>query len=104
MKLEEMEFNGREGDFVDLGSILGQYRGSKVRVEVHSIEPEPWPTERPEGWGYGWWFLAGDLPLIAIGGKEDLDCVIGLNPITGTKYRVCGDEFVAFGPRAEVPG
>jgi hypothetical protein len=66
---------------------------------IGDMPHSPWPTERPEGW----WFRVGGLALIAIGGKEDIDCVIGLDPITGKKHRVYGDEFTAYGPRVEVP-
>jgi hypothetical protein len=70
---------------------------------IGDMPHSPWPTERPEGWGAGCWFRFDELHLIAIGGKEDMDFVHGLNPVTGQRHRVYVMEITAFGPKVEVP-
>lgn len=111
MKLGEMEFNGREGDFIDLGSILGQYRGSKVRVEIHSLDDPPWPTERPEGWGPGCWcrISSGQYGICTWLSGDDREPQVSVVILTDGQWSkgasvqgLLRDLVMSYGSRAEV--
>ena len=80
-----------------------------VRVEIHSLNPEPWPTERPEGWGPGCWceFHDHGVPRKAIALKTFSDKsgeVCKAITEDGNWWTVPIKGITAFGPRAEVPG
>lgn len=58
MKLGEFEIDDQDDKAEDIGLfVLNRIPVgvTKVRVEIHSLDNPPWPTERPEGWGVGWW-------------------------------------------------
>lgn len=35
--------------------VLYEAKTRSCRIEINSIEDQPWPRERPEGWGVGCW-------------------------------------------------
>lgn len=80
-----------------------------LRVEIHSLDPEPWPTERPEGWGVGCWcqveICRPQDTVVATVMVFDLSRTLlrWLDTQTG-ETGVCAIHSVkSFGPRAEWP-
>lgn len=82
-----------------------------VRVELHSIDDPPWPTERPEGWGAGCWCEFRDRhgvlrQVIALKLFSDAFGVLckAITVENGEWWTVPIKGITSFGPRAEVPG
>lgn len=74
-----------------------------VRVEIHSLDP-PWPADRPEGWGVGWWFRVGDQELISVRVCDQSKLVEGLDPATGNLRTYRELRITSYGPQVGVPG
>jgi hypothetical protein len=75
-----------------------------VRIEFHSLDA-PWPTEKPEGWGVGWWCEYEEFRYLCVQITSSGGCVLMRWKSDGSRYYrdVIVDQITAFGPRAEVP-
>lgn len=69
-------------------------------------EPKPWPTERPPGWGVGWWcrWVGGEGIVIHRFVSAGVPIAEMLNLTSNKSECVQESEITSFGPRAEVPG
>lgn len=119
MKLGECYLDGSKDSCLSMGQTVSSHMikagAMRARVEIHSIDPEPWPTERPEGWGPGWWFEANVLQhggtvkrrmiLLSLAPRDDGKFYYrGFDPVLACEIWVLETEITAYGPRAEVPG
>lgn len=94
-------------DLLDVGSPQTMALLKKgVRVEIHSVDDPPWPTERPDGWGVGWWCEAQRLPEKSFRGICVVDDSDGwatvVVPEEASVWELPVDQITAYGPRAEV--
>jgi hypothetical protein len=118
MKLGEMEFNGSDDDYDKVEELLfvaltDSPERDRVRVEIHTLDPEPWPTERPKDWGVGCWcrissgqygictWLSGDnqTPQVCL-----VILTAGHWSVGASVQGLLRDFVTSYGPRAEVGG
>lgn len=118
MKLAEFEINQNVGTPTDWGLRLsrliaridpGNVDGPNARVEIHSLDDKPtWSTERPKGWGVGWWCEVQRSPSNVYRGicvvDDSGEWVTAIVPSEASVWEFPSDQITAYGPRAEVGG
>ncbi len=117
MKIRETEYHVHEDD--DLQDSINQWMEEDgvddVRVEIHSLNDPPWPMERPEGWGVGWWCrieewrpfgstIRSVVVIYIFSSGTEIAIIQWVDIETGEIGLTQFDMIHRFGPRAEVPG
>ena len=120
MKLGEFVINQNIGTPTDwalkLGRsiariVLGNESLTNVRVEIHSIDDEPWPTERPKDGGVGCWCRIssgqdGGCTWLSGDNRQPQVCVLILTAghwsVGASVQGLLRDLVTAYSPRAEV--
>lgn len=97
-----------------IGETAEQHGNKPVRVEVHSLDPEPWPTERPPEWGVGCWCrieewrpfgstIRSVVVIHIFSSGTEITIIKWVDIETGEIGSTRFDMIQRFGPRAGVP-
>lgn len=108
MRLRETEYHVHEDD--DLQDSIDQWMEEdgvhEVRIEIHSLDDPPWPTERPERWGVGHLCEVQRSPenvyrgICVVDDSDEYATV--LVPSEASVWEFPLDQITGYGPRAEV--